>query len=112
MLEISTRDFLKPESQTMVDSINNAALRLLIGAQNASPNNSLSALKNNPRAQKAVTAFFGSNNETAASTNAPPKRTSANALTTDTPFLLADTAASGAALPSNLPRGSLLDVLV
>ena len=86
----------------MVNSVNNDALRTLLGAQNASSQNSLSALKNNAQAKQAIVTQF--QNSKAASSTGAASRNMAPAANQ-----LANAAAS--APPSNLPRGSLVDIL-
>lgn len=86
----------------MVNTVNNDALKTLLGAQNASSQNSLAALKNNPKAKQEIVSQFQSTKNAApsgaASMNMAPN---ASQLTT----------ANNNPPPSNLPRGSLIDIL-
>ncbi len=81
----------------MVNTVTNSALRTLLGAQNASSQNSLSALKNNAKAREAIVTPFQQNMEATTKAGTSQQITIAEA--------------SSAPPPSNLPRGSLVDIL-
>ncbi len=85
----------------MVNTVNSDALKTLLSAQNASSQNSLAALKKSPQPQQSLTSHSQQNSATPV--GAAPINTAPGA------DLLADAANNPP--PSNLPRGSLVDII-
>ncbi|MGE0109116.1 MAG: hypothetical protein AB7S81_05045 [Bdellovibrionales bacterium] len=91
----------------MVNKVNNEALTTLLNTQNASSQSSLSTLKNNPAVGQSIVA---SSQNAVSTKNAATTNSGAASLNT-APYAnqLAD--AQSNPPPSNLPRGSLVDIL-